>query len=45
MWPFLAGFAAGVHATLQDPKRMADAVAVVAEYAKKYVEQWSGRQR
>ena len=43
MLPFLAGFAAGVHATLQDPKRMAEAVAVVTECAKKYIEQWGGR--
>lgn len=43
MWPFLAGFAAGVHATLQDPKRMAEAVATLSEHAKRTFEQWFGR--
>lgn len=43
MWPFLAGFAAGVHATLEDPKRMAEAVAVVSEYVQTWIEQWGGR--
>lgn len=43
MLPFLAGFAAGVHATLQDPKRMADAVAVVSEHVQTWIEQWTGR--
>ena len=35
MWPFVLGFAAGVHATLEDPERMADAVRAALEYLKR----------
>ena len=38
----LAGFAAA-SMPLQDPKRMADAVAVVSEHVQTWIEQWTGR--